>query len=196
MVNGECHWQLGKPKWEAVYHHPILSKDGDVAWRILHNRIVTPQQLHKWGKRDTSDCPWCPGTTGTIDHMFFECPTAIAFWGHLTKTLHDLLGPHPLQKRHILYGYPTLDTTPQQLANYLLVLAKTTIYKTYLATNSTHQQPPDYQRMFRMRLQFRLHLEMHHSIWQHNNEIFTGYWLHRNILGKIQEGRIVLSDHI
>jgi hypothetical protein len=82
MVNGECHWQLGKPKWEAVYHHPILSKDDTVAWRIQHNRIITPQKLHKWGKRDTSDCPWCPGTTGTIDHMFFECPTAIAFWGH------------------------------------------------------------------------------------------------------------------
>jgi hypothetical protein len=71
-----------------------------------------------------------------------------------------------------------------------------TIYKTYLATNSTHQQTPDYQRMFRMRLQFRLHLEMHHSIWQHNIETFTGYWLHRHILGKIQEGRIVLNDHI
>jgi hypothetical protein len=35
MVSGECHWQLGKHRWEAVYHHPILSKDGDVAWRIL-----------------------------------------------------------------------------------------------------------------------------------------------------------------
>jgi hypothetical protein len=128
--------------------------------------------------------------------MFFEWPTVTAFWGRLTKTLHDLLGSHPLQKRHILYGYPTLDTTPQQLVDYLLVLAKTTIYKTYLATNSPHQQPPDYQRMFRMRLQYRLHLQMHHSIWQHDIETFTSYWLHRNILGKIQEGRIVLNDYI
>jgi hypothetical protein len=43
-------WALGKPKWEAVYHYPILSKDGNVAWRILHNRIIMPQQLHKWKK--------------------------------------------------------------------------------------------------------------------------------------------------
>jgi hypothetical protein len=97
MVNGECHWQLGKLKWEAVYLQPILSKDGVVVWRILHNRIITPQQLHKWGKGDTPDCPWCPGTTGTMDHMFFECPTVTAFWGRLTKTLHELLGPRPLQ---------------------------------------------------------------------------------------------------
>jgi hypothetical protein len=102
MVNGECYWQLGKSRWKAVYHHPILSKDGNVAWRIQHNNIIKPQQVHKWGKRDPSDCPWCPSTTDKIDHMYFECPTVTASWGHLTKTLNDLLGPHPLQKRHIL----------------------------------------------------------------------------------------------
>jgi hypothetical protein len=45
-----------------------------------------------------------------------------------------------------IYGYSILDTTPQQLSNYLLVLAKTTIYKTCLATNSTHRHTPEYQR--------------------------------------------------
>jgi hypothetical protein len=47
-----------------------------------------------------------------------------AFWNRLAKILHELLGPHPLHKEPILYGCFTLDTTPQQLANYLLVLAK------------------------------------------------------------------------
>jgi hypothetical protein len=128
--------------------------------------------------------------------MSFDCPTVTVFWGRLPKTLHDLPGPHPLQKRHILYEYPTLDTTPQQPADYLLVLAKIRIYKTYLETNSPHQQPPDYQSMFRMRLQYRLHLEMHHSAWQHDIEMFMIYWLHRNILGKIQDGRIIPKDQI
>jgi hypothetical protein len=48
--------------------------------------------------------------------------------------------------------YPTLDITPQELANYRLVLDKSTIYKTYPTTNSTHRRTPDYQRMFLMRL--------------------------------------------
>jgi hypothetical protein len=59
-------------------------------------------------------------------HKFLDCPTVTAFWGQLIKTLHDLLGPHPLQKRQTLCGDPTLGRTPQQLANYLLVLAKPT----------------------------------------------------------------------
>jgi hypothetical protein len=48
--------------------------------------------------------------------------------------------PHPLQKKRILYGYPQLNDTPHQLANYLLVLAKSTIDKIYMATNITHRQ--------------------------------------------------------
>jgi hypothetical protein len=141
--------------------------------------------------------PFVPRHSKYNDHILFDWPTATAFWGEgLIKTLHDLLCPHPLQKRYVLYAYPTLDTTPQQLSNFLLVLAETTIYKTYLATNCTHQQPPDYQRLFRMWLQFRLHLEMHHRIWQHDIETLTNYWLHRKILGKIQDGRIILNDQI
>jgi hypothetical protein len=48
-------------------------------------------------------CPWCQGTTGTIDHMFFDFPSVTAFWSRLAKILHELLGPHPLQKKLILY---------------------------------------------------------------------------------------------
>jgi hypothetical protein len=94
-------------------------------------------------------------------------------------SIYALIGPHPLHKKQILYGYPTLDTTPQQLANYLLALAKTTIYKTYLATNNTHTKPPDYQRMLRVRLLFRLNLEMHYSTWKDDVEKFKSYWLHK-----------------
>jgi hypothetical protein len=67
--------------------------------------------------------------------MFLDCPTVIDFWNRFTKTLHKLLG----QKKHILYGYPVLNTAPQQLADYLIVLAKSTIYKTFsAAVNSTY----------------------------------------------------------
>jgi hypothetical protein len=123
--------------------------------------------------------------------MFFDCPSVTAFWNRLAKILHELLGPHPLQKKH-MYGHYTLDSTPQQLANCLLVVAKTAVYKTYLATNSTHRHTPDYQRMFRMRLQYRLHTEMHCSLWANDMDTFRGYWLH----GKIHDGKIILNDKI
>jgi hypothetical protein len=128
--------------------------------------------------------------------MLTDCSKVTPFWGRLTKTLYALIGPHPLHKKQIRYGYTTLDTTPQQLANYLLALAKTTIYKTYLATNNTHTKPPDYQRMFRIRLLFRLHLEMNYSTWKDDVEKFKSYWLQENILGRLQEGRILLTEQV
>jgi hypothetical protein len=123
-------------------------------------------------------CSWCPGITGTIDHIFFDCPSAIAFWNRLAKILDEILGPRPLQKTVILYGHSILYTTPQQLTNYLLVLAKTTIYTICLATNSTHSHTLDNQCMFLMRLQYRLDAEMHYSLWANNVDTFRGYRFH------------------
>jgi hypothetical protein len=111
-------------------------------------------------------------------------PSVTALWNRLAKLLHKLLCPHPLQKELT----STLDTTPQQLVNYLLVLAKTTVYETYLATNSTHRHTPDYKPMFLMRLQYRLYREMHYSLWANDMDTFRGYWLHGNNLGKIHDG--------
>ena len=196
MVNGQCYWKMGKPNWKGLYHYPILSKDGDIAWRILHNSIVTPEKLHQWGRRTTPDCPWCTGIRGTLDHMFLDCPAVKNIWISATTILNKLLGPHPLQKKLILYGYPQLNDTPQQLANYLLVLAKSTIYKTYMATNSTDRPTTDYWRLFRLRLQYRMYIEMHQSHYRNEMENFQKYWMYKNILGKLQDGRIVFNQEI
>jgi hypothetical protein len=59
-----------------------------------------------------------------------------------------------------------------------------------MATIDTQEKPPEYQRMLRIRLMFQLH----HSIWQNDIEAFEHYWLHKNILGRIQEGRITLNN--
>jgi hypothetical protein len=50
--------------------------------------------------------------------------------------------------------------------------------------------------MFRIRLLFRLNLEMHYSTWKDDVETFKSYWLHKNILGLLQEGRILLTEQV
>jgi hypothetical protein len=54
----------------------------------------------------------------------------------------------------------------------------------------------DYQSMFRIRLQYRLYTEMHYSLWTSYMDTFRGYWLHRNILGKLYDGRNILKEQI
>jgi hypothetical protein len=58
-VEGKCCWGPEKPMWTLVYQYRTESNDGDIAWRIMHNIIVTPQRLHQWKRRKQEDCPWC-----------------------------------------------------------------------------------------------------------------------------------------
>jgi hypothetical protein len=60
------------------------------------------------------------------------------------------------------------------------------------APTTTRQTAPDYQRMFRMRLEYRLHTEMHYSLWANGMDTFRGYWLH----GNIYDGKMILTDQI
>lgn len=166
----------------AASHHPILNKDVDIAWRILHKRTVTPQQLHQWSKRDRVDRRWRPGTT---DHMCLDCPSDTGFWNRSAKILyHGLLASQPLQKKRILYSYSTLDTTPQHLANCLLVLAKTTICKTYLATK---QFPPPHIGQPAHVQHEAATLDTQRNALQPVSEA-TGY------TGKIHNGRSILNE--
>jgi hypothetical protein len=99
-------------------------------------------------------------THGTLSHMFLECPPANALWKRLNGTLQHLIGPHNVDSKVIIYGYNPSSSTAQQLANCLIVLGKSTIYKTYMAANAEHGPPPNYYRL----LQYRMLLELHKSL--------------------------------
>jgi hypothetical protein len=43
-AKGECYWKLYKPIWISLYQYPTDSKEGNIAWRFLHNAVVTPRR--------------------------------------------------------------------------------------------------------------------------------------------------------
>jgi hypothetical protein len=66
----------------------------------------------------------------------------------------------------------------------------------YLSPKNPQDKPPDYRRMYRIRLLFRLNLELHQSIRQDDIENYENYWLYKHILGSLQDGRVQLNDTI
>jgi hypothetical protein len=121
-------------------------------------------ETYQWKKRKKEDCPWCMNIHGTLGHMLLECPHANALWKRLTGTLRHLIGPHNVDSKVIIYGYNPSTSTAQQLANYLLVLGKSTIHETYMAANAERGPPPNYYRLLQLRLRYRMLLELHKSI--------------------------------
>jgi hypothetical protein len=71
------------------------------------------------------------------EHMFLECPHATRLWNKLSRTLEYLLGTHKISVTTVIYGYKRSNSTEHQLANLLPTLAKSTIYKTYMAAKDT-----------------------------------------------------------
>jgi hypothetical protein len=50
--------------------------------------------------------------------------------------------------------------------------------------------------MLHMKLQYRLYIEMLHSLWANYMDTFRGYWLHGRFLRKISDGKIILNVHV
>jgi hypothetical protein len=151
-VNGECYWKLDKPIWISLYQYPTDSKDGDNAWRFLHNTVVTPRRLYQWKKRKKDNCPWCDSVSGTVEHMFLECQHATRLWNQVEKLLERLLGSHNINRKIVIFGYQRFYSTAYQLANCVIIMAKSTIYKTYMASADEEGRTPNYYRLLMMRL--------------------------------------------
>jgi hypothetical protein len=77
-------------------------------------------------------------------------------------------GTHTLRLLHPRHNSPASGQVPADTS-------QTTVYRTRLATNSSHLHVPNYQRMLPMRLQYRLHIEMHYSLKGYFQFIITNY---------------------
>ena len=153
-VNGKCKWLRSKVCWSSLYDYPIEKKDGDISWRLLHNILVTPNSFHKWNVIPSPNCPWCPSEEGNIIHMMFLCKTTESLWNFTaSKIILIRNNPKKLSLKQALIGYP-LTTPPDRLCNFLLVLTKSTIYKSYMVVIK-NQSPtiPAYLNIFKRRLQ-------------------------------------------
>jgi hypothetical protein len=114
------------------------------------------------------------------------CPHATHLWNQLSRILEHLLGTHKISDTTVIYGYKRSDSTAHQLANFLLTLAKSTIFKTYMAAVGTDGQPPSYYyRLLLLHLRYRLFLEMHKSVTNNDMDGFRNYCLKTQALGKL-----------
>jgi hypothetical protein len=107
---------------------------------------------------------------------FLEYQHATRLWNQVEKLLERLLGPHNINRKIVIFGYQRFDSTAYQLANFVIIMAKSTINKTYMASADEEGRTPNYYRLLMMRLKYRLHLELHRSIMDNDTDRFQNYW--------------------
>lgn len=180
-ITGKIIWLDKKINWNPMYQYPIDKKDGDVSWRLMHNALVTPKKLNQWNIIPSQKCPWC-NHEGNVMHMIFHCDKTTPLWNFISQKVRILNQSLSLTHEEALIGFP--PTTPSaKLANFLLTLGKSTIYRTY--TNVIKEEsplPPSYLAIFKRRIQYRLALEYHHASLTKTENKFKEIFMINNAL--------------
>jgi hypothetical protein len=81
----------------------------------------------------------------------FLCPHTGCLWNELSKPLEHPLRTQKISDTAVIYGYKRSDNTAQQLANFLLTVAKRNIFKTYMAAVDTDGRSAECHRLLPLR---------------------------------------------
>lgn len=180
-ITGKCTWLDKKISWNTTHNYPTDRKDSDVAWKLLHNALVTPRKLHQWRVITSSLCPWCK-EEGNIQHMFFKCQQTKPLWNYISIKIAQI-NQTPLPNfEQLLIGFPG-KTPAKNLTNFLLTLAKSTIYRTYMnVIKEENPEVPCYLKIFKLRLKYRLAIERNYAALTGTQTNFEKTFLVNNVL--------------
>lgn len=76
--------------WSKLIWSPSIPPSRSfVAWRLIHNRMPTNENLNARGCVSISVCSLCYKHDESSDHLFLTCEFARAFWGWLCSILQQ-----------------------------------------------------------------------------------------------------------
>lgn len=181
-VTGKTPWLGKKINWLSIQCYPTEKKDADIVWRLLNNALVTPRKLFQWKIIPSPLCPWCPGEQGNDVHMFFKCDKTTPLWNFVTQKAKTISNLTSLTYEQALIGFPPTDP-PARLTNYLLVLAKSTIYWSYMSViKEATPHPPDYLAILRGRIRHRFLIEENYAKIKNTEQTFSSIFKINNAL--------------
>jgi len=102
--------------WKALWNFPSIPKVDLFAWTLLHNSILTYDNLKRRGWEGPSRCPLCIQSEESIAHLLFNCDYSKKVWELLvgsialqipteSQALFNIwmsLSPFDLKKKHQL----------------------------------------------------------------------------------------------
>lgn len=186
-VTGKPKWLDKKITWTQLYTYPSDRRDSNTAWRLLHNALVTPRRLHQWKIIPSSLCTWCQ-QEGNLPHMFFQCKEVKQLWNFVSRKIAAINNTQLPSYEQLLVGFPA-DTPAGKLSNFLLVLAKDTIYRSYMNVIKERNPPnPQYLSFFKRRLNYRLTLQENYAQITRTQDNFRATFMINNALQSMQNG--------
>jgi len=109
----------------------------DVHWLLLHRKLALHDLLVVWFPDITLFCPYCPGPTSTIAHIFHSYPIASTLWSRsltLMISLFPLLTlTAPLSESSVVTGLFPLPIPNQDCLFTWRILHSCTLYTLWVS---------------------------------------------------------------
>ena len=71
--------------WNKIWNNSTLPKIEVFNWTLIHQRLLTGENLEKRGIEGPFCCPLYAVNSETISHLFLKCPYAISIWKEVTQ---------------------------------------------------------------------------------------------------------------
>lgn len=188
-------WSADRVNWSAMFRSPSLGLDAEVSWRFAKNRLADPVFLYHAGLSPTSLCPWCQ-VEGTAWHMIAACQRATPMWHLVNNIIRALFG----QQRSLLledvcvgFSSATATITKVNLANYVIVLAKSTCYRLLTAYFKEDRVPSPYDVVLKARIRSRI---MREYAWYLGRGAFTSFsekWCAGEALCSLRDNELIFG---
>ena len=194
----EGHWSDDPVNWSALVRPPSLGLDSQVVWRFNKNRLADPIFLHHAGLAASRLCPWCQ-VEGTAWHMLVACNQATPMWGLVHTLLRGILGRRGLSLREVYVGFrPDRTSTANQtdLANFVLVLAKSTVYSLLVCFYKEDRVPAPYELVLKARLKSRLLKEYAWYLGRGAIDDFRTKWCEKEALCSLVGGEVIFAPSL
>ena len=81
-------WQI---PWEHIRSRLSSGPEDDILWKIYHRVLKTASYLKSWGPNIPENCDQCQQIED-INHVFIDCPIAVAVFTPLQPIFEQLLG--------------------------------------------------------------------------------------------------------
>ncbi|CAL9002606.1 unnamed protein product [Prunus brigantina] len=75
--------------WEFIWQLHLPPKTKTFLWLFCHKKLLTNVQRQRRRLTQIPNCPRCAAPMETIEHLFKDCPTAIAAWNSISVDVGD-----------------------------------------------------------------------------------------------------------
>lgn len=184
-------WSDDAVNWISYFNELTLGFDSEVPWRLAKNRLADPVFLSKVGFVGSNQCPFCPGVIGTAWHIIMTCQEVQGVWNVVRRLLGGLVGRQCITLRYFYCGYSG-GSPAHRLANYILSVCKTTIYRllTEFYRGGVLRMP--FEQAFSYRIKSRLLTEFSWCLGKRNINKFKSKWCVNAVVCRVTESNELL----